>query len=72
MLAMSTLQHGMSYLFFRRAFNLDTDQVQILVVEGFLFFTVLLPLSALALALRDLIFFVVLVCDEAFTFLRTG
>jgi hypothetical protein len=29
---MSTLQHGMPYLFFRRALNLDTDQVQILVV----------------------------------------
>lgn len=59
---MATLETLESRLFFRRAFNLDTDQVQILVVEGFLLFTVLLPLSALALALRDLIFFVVLVC----------
>jgi len=32
MLAVSTLQRGMPYLFFCRALNLDTDQVQILVV----------------------------------------
>lgn len=68
MLAVSTLQHSMRYLFFCRALNLDTDQVQILVIQGLLLVTVLLPLPAPTFALRDLVFFV-LVCDEAFTFL---
>ena len=32
MLAVSTFPHGKPYLFFCRALNLDTDQVQILVI----------------------------------------
>jgi hypothetical protein len=63
------LLESVSYLFFSRTLHIDTDQVQILVVEDVLLFA-LLPLLPLApLALCDAFLFFVFVGDKAFALL---